>query len=170
MKSFLKKLQSFTNTTRSEFLFVVVLLTGLCVGAAVRLFQLPTAQTQYNQTLRTELEHLVDSLAQAEETTFSGTTPDGMPVPELAAMDTVVKKESLFPQAAKSKKITSGTVNINTASKQELMALPGVGEVTAENIIAFRAEQKFRRTEDLMQVRGIGVKKFQAMRGFLNVK
>ena len=48
-------------------------------------------------------------------------------------------------------------VNINTASAQELMALPGIGEKRAANIIADREENgPFRFPEDITRVKGIG--------------
>lgn len=50
----------------------------------------------------------------------------------------------------------NGKVNINTAGKEELMTLTGIGEAKAESIIAYRTEHgSFARTEDLMLVEGI---------------
>lgn len=47
-------------------------------------------------------------------------------------------------------------VDINTASKTELMTLPGVGEAKAESIIRYRETAGgFQRVEDIMQVEGI---------------
>lgn len=52
--------------------------------------------------------------------------------------------------------ISSGLVNINTAGKEELMTLPGVGETRAEEIIRYREQHgKFTQVEDLMNVNGI---------------
>lgn len=52
---------------------------------------------------------------------------------------------------------TGALVNINTASLQELDALPRVGPVTAERIIAWRTEHgEFARPEDIDAVPGIG--------------
>lgn len=49
-----------------------------------------------------------------------------------------------------------GRVNLNTASKEELMTLSGIGEVKAESIIKFREEQGgFRSAEDIMKIEGI---------------
>lgn len=48
-------------------------------------------------------------------------------------------------------------VNINTASKEELMQLEGVGNVTAEKIVEYReANGPFAAPEDIMNVKGIG--------------
>jgi competence ComEA-like helix-hairpin-helix protein len=51
----------------------------------------------------------------------------------------------------------SSKVNINTASKPELEALPGVGSAIADNIIAARP---FKNVADLKNVKGIGEKRF----------
>lgn len=49
-----------------------------------------------------------------------------------------------------------GKININKASKEELMTLPGVGASRAESIIQYREEHgDFRQIEDIMQVSGI---------------
>lgn len=50
----------------------------------------------------------------------------------------------------------NGIVNINTADKNGLMTLPGIGEARAEDIIAYRKSHgAFRRKEDLKNVSGI---------------
>ena len=49
-----------------------------------------------------------------------------------------------------------GLVNINLASKEELMTLNGIGEVMADRIIEYRASNRFRKKEDIMSVKGIG--------------
>ncbi len=51
---------------------------------------------------------------------------------------------------------TSKTVNINTASKEELMTLNGIGESKAELILTYREENGgFQKKEDLMNITGI---------------
>lgn len=51
---------------------------------------------------------------------------------------------------------TDGKININTAGKDALMTLPGIGESKADAIIAYReAQGEFQNTEELMNIRGI---------------
>ena len=50
----------------------------------------------------------------------------------------------------------SGLVNINLASKEELMTLNGIGEVMADRIIEYRTANRFKNKEDIMSVKGIG--------------
>ena len=51
-------------------------------------------------------------------------------------------------------------ININEASKEELMSLDGIGEATANKIIEYRKENEFLIIEDIMNVSGIGEAKF----------
>lgn len=65
---------------------------------------------------------------------------------------------------------TVSLVNINTASAEELDALEGIGESTAQKIIADReANGPFTTIEDLMRVSGIGEKKFEALKDRITV-
>lgn len=59
-------------------------------------------------------------------------------------------------------------VNINTADSELLQLLPGVGPAIAERIIAYREEYgNFSRTEEIMNVSGIGEKTFEKMKDMI---
>ena len=63
-----------------------------------------------------------------------------------------------------------GLVNINRASVTELDSLPGVGPSTAQAIVEYRvAHGPFGSPEDLLNVKGIGPAKFEAMRKLVGV-
>ncbi len=63
-----------------------------------------------------------------------------------------------------------GRVNINTATEDQLMTLPGIGEVRASAIIAYRSRHgAFSGEEDIMQVSGIGSALFENIRDFITV-
>ncbi len=65
--------------------------------------------------------------------------------------------------------VTLWAVNINTASIEELSTLPGIGQSTAEKIVKHRKDHKFKTTADLMEVKGIGSKKFEKIKSKLSV-
>ncbi|HJF12557.1 ComEA family DNA-binding protein, partial [Corynebacterium falsenii] len=59
----------------------------------------------------------------------------------------------------------AGGVNINTADARLLESLPGVGPATAQAIVAHRdSHGPFTSVEQLMEVKGIGPAKFEAIK------
>lgn len=61
-------------------------------------------------------------------------------------------------------------LNINTASVNELTALPGIGETIAKRIVEYREENgNFLSIEEIMEVSGIGEAKFEAIKGLIEV-
>ncbi len=64
----------------------------------------------------------------------------------------------------------SSKININTASKEELMTLTGIGESKADNIIKYRQENgSFSAVEDLTNVSGIGESIFNKIKDSITV-
>ena len=60
--------------------------------------------------------------------------------------------------------LKQGTVNINTATLEELQTIKGIGKKKAEAILQYRKEHgAFRTKEDLLQVKGIGKKALEAI-------
>lgn len=60
-------------------------------------------------------------------------------------------------------------ININKASKEELMTLPNIGEKRAEAIIEYRENTPFKKIEDIKNVTGIGEKFYQSLRDLITV-
>jgi len=64
----------------------------------------------------------------------------------------------------------NGKININTASKEQLDSLPGIGAVTAQKIIDFREQHgKFQKIDDIMNVPRIGQKLFEQIKDKITV-
>jgi len=65
---------------------------------------------------------------------------------------------------------SSGRININMASRSELMDLPGIGTVLAERIVEYRLQNgAFSRIEELRNVSGIGEKRFDTIKDRITV-
>ncbi|TAH63777.1 MAG: ComEA family DNA-binding protein [Gottschalkiaceae bacterium] len=65
---------------------------------------------------------------------------------------------------------TQTKININTATKEELQKLSGIGPVIAERIIEYRSTNKFSNIDDIKKVSGIGDKKFDSIKDYITVK
>lgn len=92
----------------------------------------------------------------ASELTLSIPAPLLTPPPE-----TTVPAET---EASQTEPPVSFPIDLNTAGERELTALPGIGEVLARRILAYREENgPFRTAEELMYVPGIGEKRMEAI-------
>lgn len=114
------------------------------------------AQSSASANSETESIQAAESTleSQASSSNASSTpTKEGDTTSSNLASDTVTKK-----------------ININTASEKELTALPGIGEVIAKRIVEYRTNTKsFASIDELMNVSGIGEKKFAALRDYVIV-
>jgi comEA protein len=73
-------------------------------------------------------------------------------------------------QAHQAKAPVADKVNINTATAEQLQALPGIGPALAKTIIEHRTKNgKFNKIEEILNVRGVGEKMFQKMKDRLVV-
>ena len=64
----------------------------------------------------------------------------------------------------------SDVININTANKEQLMKISGVGKTKAEAIISYREKNgDFKKKEDITKVRGIGKSTFEKIKDKIEV-
>ncbi|MBQ9766722.1 MAG: helix-hairpin-helix domain-containing protein [Lachnospiraceae bacterium] len=82
----------------------------------------------------------------------------------LSVTERTEKAGDLFGVDA-SETVSNGQVNINTASKEELMTLSGIGEAKAESILLYRQKVgPFQSIEELKHVSGIGDAMFERIK------
>jgi len=71
---------------------------------------------------------------------------------------------------ASTEAVTAFPININSASKEDLMKLPGIGEVLAQRILEYRASNgPFQSVTALMYVEGIGEQRVEELLDYATV-
>ena len=112
-----------------------------------------TSQINLSKKVSDEMVIIVDK--QGEVTSSSGSIRND------ARIDT---SEALVSGGSNEASV-SGPVSINQGTKEQLMTLPGIGEVKAQAIIDYRNSQgDFQTIEELMEVKGIGEATFNKLK------
>ena len=132
-----------------------------------------TTDDETCQTILQEIETPIESQVESTEKTLPDANQITQIIPSTAVNVTdasmmVKQKESIADPT-----VVPGEdkrVNLNTATLEELDALPGVGPSTAKNIIAYReAHGGFAAPEEIMNVKRIGEKTFGKLKEFIKV-
>ena len=77
---------------------------------------------------------------------------------------------SCIEKPTPSKTEKENKVSLNTASKEELMSVKGIGESKADSIIKYRKEKGlFKSVEDLKQISGIGDNIYDKIKGYFTL-
>lgn len=73
-------------------------------------------------------------------------------------------------QTASEKNESVGKININSATAEELSMLPGIGNTYANRIVEYRINNgQFTSVEQVMNVKGIGSTRFDAIKNYITV-
>jgi competence protein ComEA len=65
--------------------------------------------------------------------------------------------------------LAADLINLNTATVEELISLPGIGPATAAKIVEYREAHPFGSVEEVMEVKGIGTAKYQTIKDKVTV-
>jgi comEA protein len=144
-----------TPAERTVAVFLTLSLLGGFVASRVREFRASSPGVRL-------IPSVVDSIGRGDSTDLNRESLASRPgLDDVARASAELERRSRSGKAGKA----GSKVNINTASKQVLMSLPGVGPVMADRIIAYREiHGEFRSIGEIRNVKGIGPKTFEKIR------
>jgi len=148
----LERINQSIGFTKNELRVVLFLILAFLVGAGIKIYKSTVVTDDPNSFNYSESDKTFQELSQSQYS---------------ASVDTI--SEANTNVSVKSKNdLKLHSIAINTANKNELMKLPGIGETTAERIIAFRQENGlFKNDTELLKVKGIGKKKLEQIKPYL---
>jgi competence ComEA-like helix-hairpin-helix protein len=141
-----------TSTERNVILF----LSGtVLLGAGIRLYQETFPSVPQFDYTASDSTFAALSARESEQT-----TTDEPLVVETNEEESVAEDDT-----------ATSRVSINTASKQELMTLPGIGEVMSDRIIAHRTDVgPFRSIEELRTIKGLSKRKLEQLAPLITIE
>lgn len=161
--------------TPSERIAVVSLMAVLSIISLLNLFIEPTtaANTEQYEAIRQEFEKRTAMIEQEEAQVISRYYPEESPatMSTVAERDTVTSKADTTDKVENSEKQEDASLtNVNTATAEQLQALPGIGPVYAKRIVGYRQTNgNFKTIDELIKIKGIGEKRLENIRPLVEI-
>lgn len=157
--------QSAFGLTKQEAIVLIILISGGLTGMIIRRTGVMSMQGMRAHEGMERASSIIDSIILSEERRLqhmllADSSHDTIP----SFLDRGIQNH-----APKKREKQPMIIDINKAGLHEFMQLPGIGQSTAEKIVAYRTQQPFTDIEDIMNVKGIGEKKFEKMKPYLKV-
>jgi competence ComEA-like helix-hairpin-helix protein len=140
----MKRISEWLVLTKTEQKVILFLVITLLAGAGIQLYQKTFASAPHFDY-------------QATDSTFTtlSTAPE----------------DTIGQSVKETAKEVYDKLNINTATKQQLMDLPGIGEATAERILQYRIENgKFAEINGLREIKGMSAKKLEKLKPLITIQ
>ncbi len=156
----LEKLGRSIGFTPNEAKIVFVLVAAFLIGGALKLAGVSTysersvnysvSDSDYARKTRT----LAQSLSSGDSSLIADSDDDDADDAQTSATAQPVT----YP------------LDINSATKEQIMTLPGIGEATAERIVAYREQYgRFSSLNQLREIKGIGDKRYEQLQPYLKL-
>ena len=139
-----------TQKERFVFQFLII---SVAVGLGVGTIRKTYFKPDFSEQIENEIAEFKSLNVDIAESTLNNT------------QEFLSKSDDIKP------KISVKSLDVNTASKNDLMTLPKIGPVTAEKIIQYRDNfGPFKSIEDLLKIKGIGQKTLDQLKPFIQIK
>ena len=139
-----------TQKERFVFQFLII---SVAVGLGVGTIRKTYFKPDFSEQIENEIAEFKSLNVDIAESTLNNT------------QEFLSKSDDIKP------KISVKSLDVNTASKNDLMTLPKIGPVTAEKIIQYRDNfGPFKSIENLLKIKGIGQKTLDQLKPFIQIK
>jgi comEA protein len=156
---FLTTLQQKLGFTRNEAKVILFLSSTFLLGLAIRWY---TSNVQKATSPGSEFNY------STSDSIFAERSKKIQIIDSLSGNQTAASEQK---GSSSQPSLRPNSININTASKDQLMLLPGIGEGYAERIILYRDDNgPFSSVDELERVKGIGKKKLEKLKPFVTTK